>query len=108
MSGIFHNRFLAILAPQKKKKKAQILFTFLAERLSTYIYFLIFEEMWPAIGDIFHSSFPECNHLIKTTSLGHVLVRTRCTIHNFTTHTVTWESFGLIPAVNYLDSDIVQ
>lgn len=67
--------------------------------------------MWPAIGDIgdiFHSSFPKCNHLIKTTSLGHVLVSTGRITYDFIIHTVTLEGFGLIPAVNYLDSDILQ
>ena len=91
-----------------KGKKAQILFTFPFDRLSTYTYFFIFEEMRPAIGEMFHSSFPKCNHLIKTTSLGHVLVSTECITYDFIIHMVTLESFSLTPAVNYLDSDILQ
>lgn len=67
--------------------------------------------MWPAIGDIgdiFHSSFPKCNHLIKTTSLGHVLVSTGCITYDFIIRTVSLEDFDPIPAVDYLDSDILQ
>lgn len=98
---------MEILALQKKE--AQILFTFLFDRWSAYIYsFLIFEEMWPALGDTFHSALSKCNHLIKTPSLGHALQRTGRVTHDFILHTVTLDGFDLIPAVNYLDSDMLQ
>ena len=45
---------------------------------------------------------------MKTTSLGHVLVSTECITYDFIIHMVTLESFSLTPAVNYLDSDILQ
>lgn len=64
--------------------------------------------MWPAVGEIYHSSFSKCNHLIKITSVGHVPGRTGCITHDFIMHTVTLEGFDLVPAVNYLDSDILQ
>lgn len=89
-----------------KGKKARLPFAFLFDTLRTY--FLIFEEMRPARGERFHFSFPLCNHLIKTTSLGRVHVSSGCITYGFIIHTVTLESFGLIPAVNYLDSDILQ
>ena len=107
MSGIFTIDFGDFNSA--KGKKAQILFTFPFDRLSTYTHFFSSLKRWdPAIGEMFHSSFPKCNHLIKTTSLGHVLVSTECITYDFIIHTVTLESIGLTPAVNYLDSDILQ
>lgn len=64
--------------------------------------------MWPAGGEILHSSFSPCNHLIQTTSLGHALGRTGHITQDFIKHTVTWDGSDLTPAVNYLDSDILQ
>lgn len=63
--------------------------------------------MWSSIGDIFHYC-TKCNHLIKTTSLRPILVSTGYITYYFIIPTVTLEGCSLIPAVNYLDSDILQ